>query len=110
MQVLISSCHFKSIDHALPVNGFWGRLGLRPRPRIKIFFKNRPRAYFSQFLSSSWGPPWYKCKNEGSFSVIGSENFVKLNAHIEKWLDEECLSAVGGGPQKLDKWLSSGLQ
>ena len=34
----------------------------------------------------------YKCKDDNCYARIGSENYIKLYPHIEKWLAEEGLS------------------
>lgn len=73
-------------------NGIFDGLKGKQRPFLRAYLdETNPETYLNALASAKAAK--YKAKNDNSFGAIGCENLKKLNSRIEKWLDEEGLSA-----------------
>lgn len=67
------------------------KLTLKQSMWLKLFLdESNPKTFLNQTESARQAG--YDCDNENSYRQIGSENYAKLDKHIDKWIDEVGLS------------------
>jgi hypothetical protein len=63
----------------------------KQKPWLRAYLdESNPKTFLNKTAAAR--AAGYRCKNDNGFICIGQQNYLKLQDHIEKWLDEEGLS------------------